>query len=228
MIRIEGLSKDFGGVNALRDVTLTLPPGSITVLYGLSGSGKTTLLRLIAGLEVPAAGEIRIGDELASSPSHMQSPHQRGIGFVFQDAALWPHMNVYQNVAFGLLGRPRHEVKQRVQAMLKALALTELARRYPGQISGGQARRVSLARTLVTQPQRLLLDEPLTHIDPEMKARVLDLIAQQIAERTMTVLYVTHAPHEADRLGGRKFRMVAGSIEVDSISSGEPRHDVRP
>jgi ABC-type sulfate/molybdate transport systems ATPase subunit len=221
MIRINGLSKHFGEVVALRDISLVFESGSITALHGPSGSGKTTLLRLIAGLEIPTAGEIRIDGARASSASTMLAPHERGIGFAFQDAALWPHVTVYQNVAFGLLGRPRQEVAGRVEEVLVSVGLSDLARRYPNQLSGGQARRVSLARTLVTRPQRLLLDEPLTHIHPELRTEILGFIKKQAAREGMTVLYVTHALAEAEQLGGRLIRIVDGAIADDGAIAGD-------
>ncbi len=212
MIKVDGLSKRFGEVIALRDISLELLPGTVTAIHGPSGSGKTTLLRLIAGLEAPTTGTIHIGGVLASTPSAVTAPHHRGVGFVFQEAALWPHMTVYQNVAFGLLGLPRGEVKARVAEMLAQLDMDDLARRYPGELSGGQARRVSLARTLVTDPPRLLLDEPLTHIHPEMRSEILKLIAQLAADRGTTVVYVTHELAEVARLGGSLIRMEEGAI----------------
>ena len=219
MIAIQGLSKHFGSVAVLHGITLNLPPESVTVIQGPSGSGKTTLLRIIAGLESPDEGEIHIDGKLVTDPALTVPPHQRGIGFVFQDAALWPHMTVYQNVAFGLLGQPRRDVARLVNEVLSSLELTGLARRYASQISGGQARRVSIARTLVTRPKHLLLDEPLTHIHPELKALLVDLIRQQAEVHGCTVLYVTHSPAEAEQLGGRHLTMTDGRItSVDPVS----------
>ncbi len=224
MITVRNLAKRFGSVDALQDITLDLPRGSLTVIRGPSGSGKTTLLRLMAGLETPTAGEIHIAGELFSDPTYVRAPYQRGIGLVFQEAALWPHMTVHQNVAFGLLGRPRREVDRRVGEMLASLELGGLARRYPGQLSGGQARRVTLARTLVTRPDRLLLDEPLTHLQPELKARVLALIRQQAQEDGCTVLYVTHNLDEAATLGGNLLTLRDGHLEPVELLAGGATH----
>ena len=222
MIKVDGLSKCFGEVIALQDISLELLPGTITAIHGPSGSGKTTLLRLIAGLEAPTTGTIHIGGALVSTPAALTAPHHRGVGFVFQEAALWPHMTVYQNVAFGLLGLPRHEVKARVAEMLAQLGIDDLTRRYPGELSGGQARRVSLARTLVTHPPRLLLDEPLTHIHHEMRSEILNLIEQLAVNRGTMVVYVTHELAEAARLGGRLIRMEEGAIVwADACPAGE-------
>lgn len=200
MITIRDVSKAYGASFALQDVSLELPRGSVTILQGPSGSGKTTLLRLIAGLEPPTTGEITIAGERVSSPDSLRPPYERGLGFVFQDAALWPHMTVFRNVAFGLLGHPRREIAPRVDGILAALGLTDLTHRYPNQLSGGEARRVSIARTLVTHPQRLLLDEPLTHVDPDLKARLLTIILEQVRNDACTLVYVTHDHDETEHL----------------------------
>ena len=212
MISIQTLEKRYGTVAALDRVSLELPAGSVTAILGPSGSGKTTLLRLIAGLEIPDGGQIELGGELASQAGWAASPNRRNIGFCFQTPSLWPHMTVAQNVNFGLLGRPRREIRERVAAMLEAMELEELGRRYPAQLSGGQARRVSIARTLVTEPQRLLLDEPLTHLDPTLKEKLLRFIVASSAEREATLLLVTHDEEEARQLNGRVLRLVAGRL----------------
>jgi len=210
MIALHNLEKRYGHVQALGPVSLEMPAGTTTVIQGPSGSGKTTLLRLIAGLERPSNGEIHIGGALAGSPDHMQPPHDRGVGFVFQTPSLWPHMTVAQNVAFGLLGRPRSEIRERVGRILAHMALDGLSRRYPNQISGGQARRVAIARTLVTRPRRLLLDEPLTHLEDELKVRVIELILSIAGEEASTLVYVTHSPSEARDIGGTLLKLVDG------------------
>ncbi len=216
MITIQGLQKKFGSVVALDSASVELPAGSITAILGPSGSGKTTLLRLLAGLETPTGGEIYLGGELASSPDWVRPPKQRGIGFVFQSPALWPHMTVAQNVAFGLLGRPRPEIRKRVAEILADMGLDNLEKRYPSQLSGGQARRVSLARTLVTSPQRLLLDEPLTHLDSALKDELLNLIIETAASQKLTLVYVTHNANEAERLNGRILILRNGCLADDS------------
>ncbi|MBN1246060.1 MAG: ABC transporter ATP-binding protein [Anaerolineae bacterium] len=226
MIKLTDISRHFApsragraapddpAVRAVDGVSLELPAGSTTVIYGPSGSGKTTLLRLIAGLERPDAGEILIAGALASTPGWVLPPHQRGVGFVFQDPALWPHLTVAQNVAFGLRSRPRREIAALVDEVLASMELEGLQRRYPNQLSGGQARRVAIARTLVVNPRCLLLDEPLTHLQPDLALQVLEEIRAQVTARSMTLLYVTHSVGEAARLGGRHLRMVNGQIEA--------------
>ncbi len=212
MIALYRLSKRFGAVQALKPTSLVLPAGSRTVLQGPSGSGKTTLLRLIAGLERPSTGEIHLGGNLASNPMWLQAPHSRDIGFVFQNPALWPHLTVAQNVAFGLLGLPKREVTQRVGDILTTMELDGLEKRYPSQISGGEARRTAIARTLVTRPRRLLLDEPLTHLQDELKLHLLDLILDLVQDQAITLLYVTHSADETRRIGGTLLTLVEGQL----------------
>jgi len=212
MIALYRLSKRYGTVQALKPTSLVLPAGSRTVLQGPSGSGKTTLLRLIAGLERPSTGEIHLGGNLAGNPMWLQPPHSRDIGFVFQNPALWPHLTVAQNVAFGLLGLPKREVTQRVGDILAAMELDGLEKRYPSQISGGEARRTAIARTLVTRPLRLLLDEPLTHLQDELKLHLLDLILDQVQDQASTLLYVTHSADETRRIGGTLLTLVEGQL----------------
>ena len=229
MITLTAVSKHFGQIHerrpgpegravAVQDISLTLAEGSITVIQGPSGSGKTTLLRLIAGLERPSAGEIRIDGEIASTPTWVLPPCQRDIGFVFQDPALWPHLTVAQNIGFGLLGHPKQEIARRVDEIMTGMDLASLQGRYPNQLSGGQARRVAIARTLVVNPRCLLLDEPLTHLHPELKDQILAMIRDQIAARSITLLYVTHNVDEAAYWEGRRLRMVGGRLEEKAVS----------
>jgi iron(III) transport system ATP-binding protein len=194
------------------------------LINGPSGSGKTTLLRLIAGLERPSSGEIFIDGELASTPSWVRRPQERNVGLVFQDTALWPHLTVAQNVAFGLLGQPRQEIARRVDEMLSEMDLTGFGKRYPNQLSGGEARRVAIARTLIVGPRYLLLDEPLTHLQPALKLRLLEGIREQASSRDVTLLYVSHDLEEGSRLGGRMLKMVDGRI-VSDAGAEHPSYD---
>ena len=166
MIEVRDLGKSFGNVRALNHLGFNVPDSDAVVILGPSGSGKTTLLRLVAGLEIPDHGEIFIDGELASEPGRVLSPHQRGIGFVFQAPALWPHMTVAKNILFGLNGMPKQEASNRLDELLVQTGLTGLEQRYPSQLSSGQARRVALARTLAPKPRCLLMDEPLTNCRP--------------------------------------------------------------
>jgi len=158
-ITVENLTKLFGSQAAVSEVSLSVEEGEMFTLLGPSGCGKTTLLRLLAGFYTPDAGEIRFGDRVVNDVP----PHERGIGMVFQNYALWPHMTVSENVSYGLKLRKvsKSEMIARVGAVLEKVGLTGLGERYPGQLSGGQQQRVALARALVLNPQMLLLDEPL-------------------------------------------------------------------
>lgn len=176
---------------------------SIAVLFGPSGSGKTTILRCLAGLERPGQGHIRFGDEVwfdAVSKSCL-TPQQRGIGFVFQDYALFPHLSVAENIAYGLGKMPKPERLSRVDDTIQRFALEEQRHRRPGQISGGQQQRVALARALVTQPRLLLLDEPLSALDTALRESLREDLRQQLRGVSIPVILVTHDQAEAELLG---------------------------
>ncbi len=215
MIRIKQLSKSFQDILALQDVNLEIPKGGTVVIQGPSGSGKSTLLRLIAGLEIPDRGQILLDDQLASSPEFLLPPHQREVGMLFQNNALWPHMNVYQNIAFGLKGLERDQSAERTQQIMGAMEILELAKRFPNTLSGGQARRVALARTVVTQPKILLLDEPLVNLNPELTSSLLGQILGYAHKSETTLIYVTHDPDERTRLPGDTYTMIEGQLHAD-------------
>lgn len=196
-VRVEDIRKRYGRVEALRGITLTFPRSSISTLLGPSGCGKTTLLRIIAGLEKPDSGRVLFdGRDVTRLP-----PEKREIGFVFQDLALFPHLDVYENVAFGLRVRrvPEPEVRRRVRWALELVGLPpdEYARRRIGQLSGGQKQRVAIARALVIEPAVLLLDEPFAHLDYKIKTRLLVELRRIQREAGATVVYVTHDQNEA-------------------------------
>jgi len=211
-IAVLGLSKRFGTVRVLDGVDLDVAPGEAVAVLGPSGCGKTTLLRLIAGLERPDAGEIRLDDELASDPQWLMPPHRRHLGFAFQRSALWPHMTVADNILFGVHGIPRDAARARLGELLDRFDLADLGKRYPDQISGGQARRVSLARALAPRPRALLLDEPLTNLEPELKERLLDLVVTETRAVDTSLLYVTHDSWEASRIASRRLRLAGGRL----------------
>lgn len=210
-LRLQGVSHHLGGRRVLAGVNLDVAAGECLVVLGPSGSGKTTLLRLIAGLEAPDAGEILLGDAVVSGPDTLVAPHERSLGIVFQTPALWPHMTVAQNISFGL--HDREGAAGRVSELLAAMGIGDLASRYPDQISGGEARRVALARALAPRPRLLLLDEPLTNLDGELKERLLGLLHRLVRSRA-TVLHVTHDEDEAAAVGDRIVRLAAGSLEA--------------
>jgi ABC-type Fe3+/spermidine/putrescine transport system ATPase subunit len=208
LLSARAISKSFGTVRAVNSVSLDLVAGSTLVVRGASGSGKTTLLRLLAGLELPDEGEIWI----EGSPGGSLPPYRRGMGFVFQSPALWPHLTVAGNILFGMAGRPRREARQRLGELLERTGLTGLEKRYPDQLSGGQARRVALARALAPRPRCLLMDEPLTNLDGELKEKMLALIKEETAFAGSSLIYVTHDDAEAYQLGIRVVVMAEGSL----------------
>mgnify|MGYP005841455543 CR=1 FL=1 len=194
-IRIEGLSRRFGAVDALRGVTLSIREGELFFLLGPSGCGKTTLLRCLAGFCRPDAGRVYFGDDDVTD----RPAHRRNTGMVFQGYALWPHMTVEQNVAFGLEMRriPRPERAHRVQEALRRVHMADLARRRPNELSGGQQQRVALARALVVEPQCLLLDEPLSNLDAGLRIEMRAEIRSLCKTAGLTAVYVTHDQKEA-------------------------------
>jgi ABC-type Fe3+/spermidine/putrescine transport system ATPase subunit len=202
-VDVQSVSKRFGRTSALEGVSLEVRPGERVAIVGPSGSGKTTLLRLIAGLETPDAGEIR----LAGTSSRKVRPHERGIGFVFQFPALWPHMSVAENVGFGVRGD-----RGRVGEILRLVELPDYGRRYPDELSGGEMQRVALARALAPRAPMLLLDEPLSHLDDDLRWRMLGVILSTAHETGATLLYVTHDPEEASRVSPRTLRLRAGRL----------------
>jgi ABC-type Fe3+/spermidine/putrescine transport system ATPase subunit len=200
-IAIENLTKRFGALAAVNAVSLSIEEGELFTLLGPSGCGKTTLLRLIAGFNTPDEGEIRFDGRVIDAVP----PHERGIGMVFQNYALWPHMTVGQNVAYGLKLRKvaAAEIASRVEGVLAKVGLAGLDGRYPGQLSGGQQQRVALARALVLNPQILLLDEPLSNLDAKIRVQVRAEIRKLQKELGITTVYVTHDQEEALTLSDR-------------------------
>jgi len=201
------------------DVSMEVPPG-ISILFGPSGAGKSTLLDCIAGLERPDTGRIAVGEEvLFDSNAGMNCPPQaRRIAYVFQTLALFPHMSAEENVAYGLDGLPHQERTARVKEILTAFRVDKLRARRPSEISGGERQRIALARSLVTQPRVLLLDEPLTGLDAELKAAIVDDLRAWNAARRIPILYVTHTREEVDALGERVIAMDHGRV----VSEGTP------
>jgi molybdate transport system ATP-binding protein len=201
------------------DVSLQISPG-ITILFGPSGAGKSTLLDCIAGLVRPHAGRISIGGEILfdSQIGVNRPPQTRRVAYVFQTLALFPHMSAEQNVAYGLEDLPDVERSARVDEILKAFRVDTLRKRNPSEISGGERQRVALARSLVTQPCVLLLDEPLSGLDSELKSSIVDDLRSWNAARRIPILYVTHSREEVDALGERVIAMDRGRV----VSEGLP------
>ncbi len=214
MIQIRSLSKKYPPTLVLDALDFQLDAGKIACIEGASGCGKTTLLRLIAGLELPDQGEISLDGKTVSSPILLVPPYQRKIGFLFQTNALWPHLTVGQNVAFGLRGRRKQEIDQLVENILRQMELTSLQDRYPSQLSGGQLRRTALARTLVSQPEYLLLDEPLTNLDQDLQNNLVDYLTRVIKETGTTTLVVTHNRALINQLAGTRYILKEGKLNA--------------
>jgi multiple sugar transport system ATP-binding protein len=209
-IELAGVSKDYGAVRAVDDVSLTIADGEFLVLVGPSGCGKSTLLRMLAGLEDVTEGEVRIGGRDVTD----LSPRKRDIAMVFQTYALYPHLSVRSNIGYGLKTRrvPKDEIARRVADVAELLGLTDLLDRRPAQLSGGQRQRVAMGRAIVRQPQAFLLDEPLSNLDAKLRVSMRASLAQLHQQLGVTTVYVTHDQTEAMTLGQRVAVMRDGQI----------------
>jgi iron(III) transport system ATP-binding protein len=198
-VELKNLAKRYGEAIAVDNVSLTIGHGQLVCLLGPSGCGKTTTLRLIAGFIEPSAGEILVGDKLLSSPQRTTPPEGRNMSMIFQSYALWPHMTVAENVAYGLKIRKldKATIELKLKAILSTTRLEPLAARYPGELSGGQQQRVSLARALVVEPETLLLDEPLSNLDANLREEMRFEIRRLHDRYRYTTVYVTHDQAEA-------------------------------
>ena len=199
MLDIRGLGKSFNGHTVLDHIDLTVAAGSTTAVVGSSGCGKTTLLRLVAGFETPDSGTVTISGRQVASPERSVAPHRRSVGYVAQDGALFPHLSVGQNIAYGLSGPARsREVRNRVAELLETVSLdASYASRRPHQLSGGQQQRVALARALARKPVLMLLDEPFSALDTGLRASTRKAVAGLLADAGVTTLLVTHDQEEA-------------------------------
>jgi iron(III) transport system ATP-binding protein len=214
-IRLDRVSVLHGSRTVLAEVSLDVAAGETLSVLGSSGSGKTTLLRAIAGFATPREGAVRIGEALASEGGRLLlPPEERNVAMVFQDLALWPHLTVHGNLAFGLDAKKvsRRERDERIAAILQRVGLSGKERRYPGELSGGERQRVAIARALVLEPRAVLLDEPLSNLDVGLRQELLALFQELLGERHATALYVTHDPREARALGDRTAVLDQGRI----------------
>lgn len=230
MLSVDSLRFHRGAVPVIENLSLACGAGEVFVLLGPSGSAKTTLLRLIAGLELPDDGEIRIGGRLASTPSYLLPPHRRCVGMVFQDLALWPHMTIKQHLDFVLRTSERSGEKRsrRIWELLDIVRLPKPHNCYPHELSGGERQRLALARALAGDPRVLLLDEPLANLDRRLRRMLLKEINDLSRQLGTTIIYVTHDLWEAQHLDSRVAVLVDGSIEAigtlpELIKSGESR-----
>jgi iron(III) transport system ATP-binding protein len=217
-IELHQVSKRFGHRHVLNDLTLSIAPGERVVLTGPSGSGKTTLLRIIAGLDVPDAGSLSLLDVPVARRGHnLVEPEARGIGFVFQDLALWPHMTVAQHLSFALRYSRKAMIgsTELVQRCLDLVQLMDYAHFKPHALSGGQQQRLALARAMVGEPSIVLMDEPLSNVDSEIKPHLQSEILKLHGLMRFTLLYVTHDRADAAVMGSRAVAMRAGAIAQD-------------
>jgi len=214
VIELRHITHAYGATPVLHDFSLEIAAGRLTCLLGGSGCGKTTLLRIIAGLETPLSGEVIIdGEEVTKDGRLLVPPHRRGVGFIFQDLALWPHFTVYKNIAFGLKEKKEKNIQEKVGEMLDFFGLTDHAARYPHQLSGGQQQLVAIARALVLKPKILLMDEPLANLDVKLKRKILDHIRELKEKFSLTLVYVTHDHREAFSIADTVTVLNEGNIE---------------
>lgn len=201
MILVENISHQYGDKKVLEDLSLEITQQHFTCLLGNTGSGKSTLLRIMAGLEKPSAGKVWLREHLVTDGHHLLvPPENRNIGYIFQDLALWPHFTVYDNIAFGLKVHKVKDMHDKVKRMLDYFNLNGHASKYPHQLSGGQQQLVALARSLVLEPDILLLDEPLSNLDVQLRQQMIDHLLRLKEQKNITFVYVTHDPREVSQL----------------------------
>lgn len=226
-IELQSLGKRVGDSLILRDISFELGAGEALGVVGPSGSGKSTLLRLIAGLDAPSSGRILLNGRVASEPGKLLPPWERGIGMVFQQPTLRPHMTVEENVAFGLWRWPRPEARDRVREVLALVKLTGFERRRPHQLSGGEAQRAALARAIAPRPPILLLDEPLSSLDPELHTSMVELFLQVRRQSNPTVIYVSHNHQEVSAVCEQLLALRGGVVDryPGFLKSRRPQED---
>jgi len=217
-LRIEGISHAYGPIRAVRDLSLSVGRGEIVALLGPSGCGKSTVLRIAAGLENLQQGAVSIGGQKVAEPGHDLPPEARSVGLMFQDFALFPHLNVRRNIAFGLRGMPARDRDAVVNTALERVGLVDRAGEYPHALSGGEQQRVALARALAPGPKVMLLDEPFSDLDVVLRDRIRAATAGILRENGTPTLMVTHDPEEAMIMADRIALMRNGAI----LQEGEP------
>ncbi len=215
-VKIENVTKAYSKTTVIKEMSLDIEKGERVVILGPSGCGKTTLLRMVAGFIHPDKGKLIIeGKTVADSGKCITGPESRQVGMVFQDLALWPHMTGYKNIEFGLKAKkvPKAEIKERINAILEKVQMIQFKDAYPGDLSGGQQQRIALARALVTSPKILLMDEPLSSLDTDLRSILMREILRLQEELAITMIYVTHDREEAFSLATRIVVMKEGEIQ---------------
>jgi len=218
MIHIKEISKSFSDTVVLKAVSLSVHKQDFLVIHGASGSGKTTLLRIIAGLEPATSGEILIGSTTAThNKSILLPPHKRQLGMVFQDLALWPHLSVKQNIAFGLShgGKIKENQSEYVEEIAEQFDIMPVLNRHPGSLSGGEQQRVALARSLISKPSVLLLDEPLANLDRKRREQLLQYLSDYRIRHNIAILFITHFPESVSPLCTKTYFIEEGEIHED-------------
>jgi iron(III) transport system ATP-binding protein len=211
-LTFEGVERRYGETRALDGIDLDIAPAEVVCLLGPSGCGKTTLLRIAAGIEKPSGGRVLINGREMAGPSRFVPPEERGVGLMFQDFALFPHLTILGNVAFGLKGLPKVEARHEALAALKRVGLKDLADEYPHILSGGQQQRVALARAIVPRPAVMLMDEPFSGLDVQLREAMQEETLSLLRETRATSVIVTHNPEEAMRIGDRIAVMRTGRL----------------
>lgn len=216
IIQLQNITYAYGDKPVLRNFNLDFEENALTCLLGSSGCGKTTILRLIAGFEIPQKGSIFIEDEKVSEGGKiLLPPHNRKLGYIFQDLALWPHFTIYKNIAFGLQEKKEQNIKNKVFEILDFFNLTEHALKYPHQLSGGQKQLTAIARALVLNPKILLMDEPLSSLDVKLKRKMLEHIQKLKENFKLSIIYVTHDHREAFSIADNIVVLNEGKIEAN-------------
>lgn len=229
LLQLDHLQVNIGQQAIVRGVTVTLQAGEIGCLLGPSGCGKTTLLRAIAGFQPVAAGSISLAGQTVSTPAFTQAPERRGIGMVFQDFALFPHLTVAENISFGMRHASAQEKQQRVDELLNRIGLPGYQKRYPHELSGGQQQRIALARALAPKPRLLLLDEPFSSLDAELRERLAVEVRELLKQEQITALLVTHDQQEAFAMADKAGVMYQGELlqwETPYQLYHQPRHQM--
>jgi len=219
IINIKGLNFTYQTTNTevIKDFDLEIKAGEIVAILGQSGSGKSTLLRLVSGLEMPNSGEIKINDKIVSNKEIFIEPEKREVGLVFQDYALFPHMTVGKNIMYGLKGKTKKEKIDRVNELLDLIDLKGINKRYPHELSGGQQQRIALARALAPNPALLLLDEPFSNLDTNLKSQIRNDLRLILKKANITSIFVTHDQVDANVLADKIVFLKEGKIMKEIV-----------